>query len=399
MRRRGICARSDAGFASRGLVVLLLVVAVAVGVAWWGIANRARAMTALVAETRELNTPTVSVTSPRPGAPDEALLLPGTLQPLADAPIYARTNGYLKRRLVDIGSRVSAGQLLAEIDAPELELQLQQARADLATAEANLRLAQVTADRYKELVKTDSVTQQDADNVAGALDARRTAADSARHNVRRLEQLQAFTKIHAPIDGVITVRNTDVGALIDPGASGGVARELFHIASTGRLRVTVTIPERFSRVARPGLVADLTLAEFPGRRFAATLVRTAESIDVASRTLLVEFEVDNAKAELLPGSFVQVHIKLPRAESTLIVPVNVLIFRGDGVRVASLGGDGTVAMRKVTLGRDFGTEIEVVDGLQAGTKIVVSPPDSLVDGQKVRLFGPAAGDAPKDAAK
>jgi RND family efflux transporter MFP subunit len=397
--RRGVPARSNGGFVSRGLLVMLLVAAVAGSVAWWGIANRARAMTALVAETRELNTPTVSVTTPKPGTPDEELLLPGSLQAMADAPIYARTNGYLKRRLVDIGTRVKAGQLLAEIDAPELELQLQQARADLATAEANLRLAQVTADRYRELLKTDSVTQQDADNVAGALDARRTAADSARHNVRRLEQLQAFTQINAPIDGVVTVRNTDVGALIDPGASGGAARELFHIASTGRLRVTVNVPERYSRVARPGLAADLTLTEFTARRFTAVLVRTAEAIDVASRTLLVEFEVDNAKGELLPGAFVQVHIKLPKPESTLVLPVNTLIFRGEGVRVAVVGADGAVSLKPVVLGRDFGTEIEVMDGVEPNAKVVVSPPDSLVDRQKVRLFTASSGDAPKDASK
>ncbi len=397
--RRGDRPRSNGGFVSRGLVVLLVVAAVAGVVAWRGIANRARAMTALVAETRELNTPTVAVTSPKPGAPDEELQLPGSLQAIADAPIYARTNGYLKRRLVDIGARVKAGQLLAEIDAPELELQLQQAQSDLATAEANLRLAQVTADRYKELVKTDSVTQQDADNVAGALEARRTATDSARHNVRRLEQLQAFTQIYAPIDGVVTVRNTDVGALIDPGASGGAARELFHIASTGRLRVSVNVPERFSRIARPGLAADLTLAEFTGRRFAATLVRSSEAIDVTSRTLLVEFEVENPKEELLPGAFVQVHIKLPKAESTLVLPVNTLIFRGDGVRVAVVGADGAVSMAPVKLGRDFGTEVEVLDGIPPTAKVVVSPPDSLVDRQKVRVFENGSADRQKDATK
>jgi RND family efflux transporter MFP subunit len=397
MRRRVFHSRN--GFVSRGLLVLLAVATAAGAVAWRGIASRGRAMTALVAETRELNTPTVAVTTPKPGAPDEELLLPGSLQALADAPIYARTNGYLKRRLVDIGSRVSAGQLLAEIDAPELELQSQQARADLATAEANLRLAQVTADRYRELVKTDSVTQQDADNVAGALEARRTAADSARHNVRRLEQLKAFTQITAPIDGVVTVRNTDVGALIDPGASGGAARELFHIASTGRLRVTVNVPERFSRVARPGLAADLTLAEFPGRRFTATLVRSSEAIDLTSRTLLVELEVDNAKGELLPGAFVQAHIKLPKAASTLVLPVNTLIFRGEGVRVAVVSSAGTVAMTAVMLGRDFGTEVEVLDGLEPDARVVVSPPDSLVDRQQVRVFASGAGDARKGPAK
>jgi RND family efflux transporter MFP subunit len=374
------------GRVSTGLLVFVVVVLAAAGVAWRGIAVRGRAMTALVGETRELNTPTVVVVRPKTGAPLEELTLPGTLQAMADAPIYARTNGYLKRRLVDIGSRVKKGQLLAEIDAPELEQQLQQARADLATADANLRLAQITADRYRELMKTDSVTQQDADNAAGTLDVRKAAAESARHNVRRLEQLQAFTRIESPIDGVVSVRNTDVGALIDPGAAGGPARELFHVVSSGRLRVSVSVPERHSRVARPGVLAEMTLAEYPGRMFPATLVRTAETIDQVSRTLLVELEADNARGELLPGSYVQVHFKLPKAESVSVLPVNTLIFRSEGVRVAALRPDSSIGLVPVTLGRDFGTEIEVLTGVGPDSRVVVSPPDSLVEGQKVRVF-------------
>lgn len=386
------------GFVSRGLLVLVGVVVVAGAVAWWGIASRARAMTTLRGETRELNTLSVIVTRPKAGAPDEEVVLPGTLQAYADAPIYARTNGYLKRRLVDMGTRVKAGQLLAEIDAPELEQQLQQARADLATADANLRLAQVTADRYRELVKTDSVTQQDADNAAGAFAARKASMDSARHNVDRLEQLEGFTKIYAPIDGVITSRNTDVGALIDPGSSGGVARELFHIASTGRLRLFVSVPERYSRVAKKGLSADLTLAEFQGRRFTGTLVRTSEAIDVASRTLLVELEVKNSTGELLPGAFVQAHFKLPTPVSAWMLPVNTLIFRADGVRVAVVRPDSTVAMTPVVLGRDFGTEVEVLEGVAPDSRVVVSPPDSLMDKQAVRV-SPSGADATKGQAR
>jgi RND family efflux transporter MFP subunit len=374
------------GRVSAGALLVVVLVAAGGGVAWRGIASRARDLTALTAETRELNTPTVAVTTARPGAPDQEVVLPGSLQPYADAPIYARTNGYLKRRLVDMGAHVKAGQLLAEIDAPELEQQLEQARADLATADANLRLAQVTADRYRDLLKSDSVTQQDADNAAGALEARKTSAQSARHNVQRLEQMQAFTRIYAPIDGVITARNTDVGALIDPGASGGATRELFHIASTGRLRVFVNVPQAYSRVAQPGLSADLTLAEFPGRRFPGVLVRTSDSIDLASRTLLVELDVDNSAGELIAGAFAQVHFKLPKAASTCVLPVSVLIFRGDGVRVAVVRADSTVAMTAVTLGRDFGTEVEIVDGITPESRVVVNPPDSLVDKQVVRVF-------------
>jgi RND family efflux transporter MFP subunit len=390
-----------AGSVSRGGVIVLGIAAAAGCVAWWGIAGRARAMTALTSETRELNTPTVAVTLPRSGGPGEDVVLPGTLQAFADAPIYARTTGYLRRRLVDMGQRVKAGQLLAEIDAPELEQQLQQARSDLATAEANLRLAQVTSTRYRDLVRTESVTQQDADNAEGALEARKASMESARHNVQRLEQMEAFTRIESPIDGVVSVRNTDVGALIDPGAAGGAARELFHIVSTGRLRVFVNLPQRVSPLARVGLTADITLAELPGRRFAAVLTRTSEAIDPATRTLLAELQVDNAGGELLPGSFAQVHFKLPAATSTRVVPVNTLIFRGDGVRVAVVQRDSTVAMTPVTLGRDFGTEVEIVDGLGADSRVVVSPPDSLVDRQRVRVLeagaraGAAAGGAPE----
>ena len=390
MMRREQRSRGVGGWSSGAILLIVAVLAIAGCVAWWGIASRARAMTTLRAETREINTPTVAVITPRAGALDEEVVLPGGLQPFADAPIYARTNGYLKRRLVDMGSRVKAGQLLAEIDAPELEQQLQQARADLATADANLRLAQVTADRYRELLKADSVTRQDADNAAGALEARKTLVESSQHNVQRLEQLQAFTRIYAPIDGVITARNTDVGALIDPGASGGATRELFHIASIGRLRVFVNVPQSVSRAAKPGLQAYLTLAEFPGKRFPGVLVRTSDSIDMTSRTLLAELEVDNASGELLAGAFAQVHLKLPKAASACVLPVSALIFRGEGVRVAVVRADSTVALTPVTLGRDFGTEVEVLSGIDVGARVVVSPPDSLVDKQIVRVFQDAA---------
>jgi RND family efflux transporter MFP subunit len=391
--RRVMDSSRATGAVSRGLLILAGVAVVAGVVAWWGIASRARAMTKLTDETRELNTLTVAVTTPKAGSAAEEIVLPGTLQAYADAPIYARTNGYLKRRFVDMGTHVKAGQLLAEIDAPELEQQLQQARADLATADANLRLAQVTADRYRDLAKTDSVTQQDADNAAGAFEARKASADSARHNLERLQQLEGFTKIVAPIDGIVTSRNTDVGALIDPGSSGGVARELFHIASTGRLRLFVSIPERYSRAARKGLSADLTLAEFEGRRFTGTLVRTAEALDVSSRTLLAELEVDNRTGELLPGAFVQVHLKLPAAMSSLTLPVNTLIFRADGVRVAVVGPDSSVVMTPVSLGRDFGTSVEILGGVDAVSAVVVSPPDSLMDKQVVRVSRSATGAA------
>jgi RND family efflux transporter MFP subunit len=366
--------------------------------AWWGIASRARALTTLERDTAEMATPSVTVVRPKPGTPQEEVVLPGSLQAYAEAPIYARTSGYLKRRLVDIGSRVRANELLAEIDAPELEQQLQQARADLATADANLRLAQVTADRYADLIKTDSVSRQDVDNAAGSLEARTTAVQSARHNVQRLEQLQAYTRIHAPFSGTITARNTDVGALIDPGASGGPARALFQIASTDRLRVYVNVPQPYSRAAQPGLEADLTLTEYPGRSFTARLVRTSGSIDPASRTLLTEFEVANPKGELLPGAYAQVHLKLATATASLVLPVNTLMFRSEGLKVAVVRDGDRVSLVPVTMGRDFGTEAEIATGLTGDERVVANPPDSLSDGQIVRVVTPAHPKGGKDPA-
>ena len=380
MAQGDVPRRVGAGRIGLGLVVVLLVGATA-----WRIVGRSRAMAALAEETNELATTTVSVVTPARGTPPQEIVLPGTIQAYVDAPIYARTSGYLRRRLVDLGARVRAGQLLAEIDAPELEQQLEEARADLATAEANLRLAQVTADRYSDLLRTDSVSQQDADNAKGSLEARRAGVESARHNAERLEKLHAFTRIEAPFDGVITARNTDVGALIDAGASGGAARELFHLATTDRLRVFVNVPQAYAQVARPGVAAELTVAELPGRRFAGRLVRRSESIDVASRTLLVEFEVGNATGELLPGAYAEVHLGLADPRAAVRVPVSALIFRAEGARVAVVRDDGTVRLAAVTLGRDLGTEVEVLEGLAGTEAVVANPPDSLFDGQAVRV--------------
>lgn len=371
---------------SKGWIVAVAVIAAVVlcAAAWRGVSSRATAMAVLDRETRDLATPTVTVIHPKRGAPTEEIVLPGTLQAFTDAPIYARTSGYLKKRYVEMGDRVKSGQLLAEIDAPELEQQLQQARADLSTADANLRLAQVTSDRYQDLVRTESVSKQDADNATGALEVRGSAVQSARHNVRRLEQLQAFTRIYAPFSGVVTARNTDIGALIDPGASGGAARELFHIASVDRLRVFVNVPQVYARDARPGLEAYLRLAEFPGRSFMARLVRTAQTIDPGSRTLLAEFEAANPAGELLPGSYGEVHVKLPVPAATVVLPVNTLLFRAEGLRVATVRNGQQVVLAAITIGRDYGTEVEVVAGLDARDFVIVSPPDSLVDGQIVR---------------
>jgi RND family efflux transporter MFP subunit len=363
------------------LVGGVLLVIVAGGLAFWGISGRARALSIVTKETRELAVPTVSVIRPERGAPQEEIALPGSVQAFIDAPIYARTNGYLSKWYSDIGARVHAGQLLADIDTPEVDRQLDQARADLATAEANERLARTTAARYRDLITTDSVSRQDLDNANGSLEARQTAADAARANVKRLEQLHAFGKIEAPFDGVITARNTDIGALID---SGSNARELFHVASVERLRVFVNVPEPYSRAARPGLKADLTLAEFPGRRFTAALARTAQAIDLTSRTLLTEFDVDNPKGELLPGSYAEVHLKLGTEATTFTLPVSAIVFNADGLRIAKVK-DGRVTLVPVSLGRDYGNTVEVVSGLSGDEHVIVNPPDSLESGNEVRI--------------
>ncbi|HET6956622.1 MAG TPA: efflux RND transporter periplasmic adaptor subunit [Vicinamibacterales bacterium] len=368
---------------SRGpLVGAALLIVAAIAVAFWGISTRARALSVVTTETRELAVPIVAVITAEKGAPQQDIVLPGTMQAFTDAAIYARTNGYLRKWYADIGSRVRTGQVLADIDSPEVEQQLEQARADLATADANARLAQSTAERYRDLIKTDSVSKQDLDNANGSLEAKLTAVNSAKANVRRLEQLHGFGQVTAPFDGVVTARNTDVGALID---SGSNAKELFHVAAVHRLRVFVNVPEIYSRAAQTGMKADLTLAEFPGRAFTGTLARTAQSIDTASRTLLTEIDVENAKGELLPGSYAEVHLKLPGAQSTYKLPVNAIIFRTEGVRVAVVGEDGKVILQPVTIGRDYGDSLEVVSGLSGRERIIVNAPDSIEAGQAVRV--------------
>ena len=289
-------------------VILALLIVGAVVVA--GILPRLKARAALKVETNEEAVPNVSVIHPKLGAPQQEIVLPGNMQPFQDSPIYARTNGYLKKWYVDIGGHVKSGELLAEIETPEVDQQLDQARADLNTAEANYGLAQTTATRYQDLAKSDSVSKQDVDNATGDFAAKKAMLASAQSNVRRLEQMQSFEKIYAPFAGVITARNTDVGHLINSGA-GAPATELFHIAATQTLRVFINVPQADSQAAKPGLVADLTLPEFPGKTFKGKLVRTADSIDPATRTLLVEVDVDNANGELLPGAYTEVHLKVP----------------------------------------------------------------------------------------
>jgi RND family efflux transporter MFP subunit len=376
---------SASGSAATRVILLLLTVLIVSSAIVWGISSRRKASAQLAQETHELAIPTVTVGHPKRGAPQQEIVLPGDMQPYIDAPIYARTNGYLKSWQVDIGAHVKAGQLLAEIDTPEIDQQLQQARDDLATAEANLRLAEITATRYKDLMKTESVAQQDVDNATGNFEARGTTVQSAKSNVRRLEEMQSFKKIYAPFDGVITARNTDIGALIDSGSSGGPARELFHIAAVNQLRVYVNVPQVYSPYVQPGLHAELVLSEYPGRRFEGTLIRNSGSIDNTTRTLLTEIDVNNPSGELRPGSYVEVHLKLPSSVTTFTLPVNAVIFKAAGMQVATVKNGKTIVLIPITPGRDFGTEMEILAGLKGDESVVTNPSDSLTNGQAVRL--------------
>jgi RND family efflux transporter MFP subunit len=367
-----------------GAILLIAVVVVGLLVLS-GIIPRLRSRKALAAETSELAAPTVLVVQPKRGAPSQEIILPGNIQAFVDAPIYARTNGYLKRWYFDIGSHVKQGQLLAEIESPEVDQQLSQAQADLGTASANLHLSQLTANRYSDLIKQDAVSQQETDNAVSDLASKNTAVRSAQANVDRLKQLVSFEKIYAPFDGVVTARNTDIGQLIDSGASGGQARSLFQVAAINKLRVFISVPQIYSQAANPGLIADLTFAEFPGRRFQGKLVRTSRSIDPTARTLNVEVDVDNAKGELFPGAYTEVHLKLKEGVPTMTIPVSALLFRQEGLRVAVAKSDNTAELEPVTLGRDFGDVAEITTGLTGQERIISNPPDSIIDGERLNI--------------
>ena len=348
-----------------------------------GLAQRVQAQAALKEVTLDLAIPTVTVTHPRKGGAAEEVVLPGNAQAYVATPIYARVDGYLKKWYFDIGAHVKAGDLLAEIETPEIDRQIDQAKADLATAQANFELSQTTADRYQALLKTDSVARQDVEDRLGDLHAKKAMVDSATYNVRRLEETQHFQKVYAPFDGVITARNIDIGALINAG-SNAPGKELFDIAATSKLRVYVNVPQAYSRDVTPGAHAELTQAEFPGRKFQGTIVRNSDAIDPASRTLLTEVDVDNPKGDLLPGAFLSVHLKLTAKAPTVIVPVNALIFRAQGMQVAVVR-DNKAQLVSIAMGRDYGTEVEVLSGLGASDEIIENPSDSLTSGTEVRI--------------
>jgi RND family efflux transporter MFP subunit len=350
----------------------------------YGIWSRVRAGKSLGSETFQLAVTAVSVVTPKQTAPAQEIVLPGNVQPFISSPIYARTNGYLKNWYVDIGARVKAGQLLAVIDAPEVDQQLAQSISVLNTAKANLALAEITRNRYQNLIKTNAVAQQDVDNAVGSYNANQAIVAADEANVKELQALQSFENIYAPFDGVVTARNTDIGDLISSGSTGGVKTDLFHIAQPGTLRVYVNVPEEYSQGIKAGMTANLALAEFQGRTFEGKLVRTADAINVTTRTLLIEVDVANPTGTLLTGSYAEVHLNVPTPGSTYLLPVNTLLFRTEGLQVGIVKS-GKVALVTVTPGHDFGDQIEIVSGLKAEDQVIINPPDSLVAGQQVQI--------------
>lgn len=381
------------------LIVVVLVVAGAVLL----LMRRGEYQT-LANTTEQLAVPTVAIIHPIAEPGDENLVLPGTLQAYVESPIYARTNGYLKMWYHDIGSRVNKGDLLVDIDTPEVDQQLYQARADLNTAKANENLSQITATRYTELLKTDGVSKQEVDNANGDLEAKHAIVQSGEANVRRLEELESFKHVYAPFSGVITRRNVDIGTLINSG-NGGASGQLFFLAQTDPIRVFVNVPEAYASSIRAGLGAYLELTQYPGQRFQGKVVRTAESIDLATRTLLTEVDVPNRSGLLLPGGFAQVHLEVKAIGQPMQVPVNALLFRSEGLRAVVITADHKTHLQRLVIGRDYGNTLEVVDGLKPDDWIVLNPADSLEDNQKVNVkqvsnpvTPPPAGGPPSPAA-
>jgi RND family efflux transporter MFP subunit len=380
--------RSRRGWLIGGAIFLVFA-----GVLISGILERIHTNASLRTETADLAVPAVSVVAPKRAAPSQEIVLPGNVQPFITSPVFARTNGYLEHWYFDIGAHVKKGQLLAVIASPEVDQQLQQAQSNLLTAEANLELATITKTRYEGLKKTNAVSQQDVDNTVGTYNANKAIVEADQAAVRQYSALVSFEKVYAPFDGVITARNTDIGDLINSGSNAIVKTDLFHIAQPGVLRVYVNVPEEFSQQTTPGLTADLQLAEFPGRTFTGKLVRTAEAINYATRTLLVEVDVNNPSGELLSGAYAEVHFKVPGHSSTYILPVDTLLFRKEGLNVAVVE-NGKAKLVPVMPGHDFGTSIEIVSGLKGNESVITSPPDSIVTGETVQIAAPQATPPP-----
>jgi RND family efflux transporter MFP subunit len=378
------------------LTPVLLVFIVTVVLAVFGIVRRQHASTVLAKYTDAVAPPPVSVEQPVLQQNAQEIVLPGNMQAFTLAPIYARTTGYVKAWYHDIGSHVNKGDLLAVIETPELDQQLEQAKADLATAQSNAALAKTTAGRYEDLIGNNAVSQQDTDNAVSQLKTTSTQVNSAEANVHRLEELQSFERIVAPFDGVITARNIDVGQLITATGSTTTAgagtvignKEILDISAIRTLRVYVNVPQIHAPDARNGVIATLTLPQYPGRKFEGKLVRTSDAVDPGTRTLLAEVDVNNASGELLPGSYTEVHLHTSNPAPALIVPVSAMILEPDGLRLATVDSDSIAHLIRVSAGRDFGTTVEILSGLQPGQRVISNPPDSLTDGEKVRVVTP-----------
>jgi RND family efflux transporter MFP subunit len=377
----------------RRLILPVALAAVAAALLALGIVPRLHASTALTQQADAQRELTVATVAPTRAPASQELLLPGSVMPYADASIYARTSGYIQHWYADIGAKVKAGQTLADIQTPELDAQLKQARADEATAKANYAFANSTAQRWQTMLKTQSVSQQDTDAKTSDSEAKLAALQSAQANVARLDELVSYEKVTAPFDGVVTVRNVDVGALVTSGGSPGLAGmpgELFHIEQTDRLRIFVNVPQDDAGSISTGTQLYLTTQQYPGRRFAATVARSANAIDPVSRTLRVEVDVDNHDGALLPGAYAQVHLALQTAHPALELPVSALLFRPDGVTVAMIGKNNTVQLKTVTIGRDFGTYMEIATGIEATDRVINNPGDAISNGEAVRVVAPAA---------
>jgi RND family efflux transporter MFP subunit len=367
----------------------LIVGIIAVVLAVWGIVSRLETRSELRKTSTQDAIATVVTAKPQLSGAGDELILPGIVQAYIESPIYARTNGYLKSWRTDIGARVHKGDLLAEIETPEVDKQLAQARADLATAQANLAISVITNQRWQGLLKTQAVSVQDADNRAADAAAKKTTVDSAEQNVARLKDLESFKRVVAPFDGVITARNTDVGYLINAGQATGT--ELFRLADIHRLRIYAQVPEAYAAATATGLKAELRFAERPGVTYAADTIRTSNALDPTARTLQVELQLDNREAQLFPGSYTEIHFKLPSSMETLRLPSNTVLFRGKDLQVAVVDRDHKIKLKDIDQGRDFGKTIEVLHGLDPDDAVVVNPPDSIEEGMQVRIAAPPSG--------
>ena len=363
------------------LVVFLIFLALGI----YSLVQRRTEHKVLAQQTDRMAVPYVSVIHATPVSGDSELPLPGNINSYVNSPIYARTNGYLKKWYKDIGSRVNKGDLLAEIESPEVDAQLAQARADLATAQANVKLASLTAARYQALLKSDSVTQQEVDNFNGDYAAKQAMVQSSEANVKRLEDLESFKFVYAPFAGVITARNVDIGTLINAGNGGISTKEMFDLAQTDPLRVYVSVPQTFAPSMHTGLKACLDLTEFPGRSFCGQVVRTSDSIDPGTRTLLTEVDVPNPTGTLLQGEYAQLHFDVKQAGQRLTLPINALLFRPEGTMAAVVGPDNRLTLKKLTTGRDLGNSVEVLEGITAEDPVVINPPDALENGEQVAV--------------